>query len=102
MQASSIKAGGRTHHELRWDPNYLVGRANAAEYRNFFSFDVSSINRRVILAELQVNSGAVKGDLTETLSLFDVSTSGDVVNNNGEPDVEIFRDLGTGISYGTL
>ena len=84
--------------------NYIVGTCCGLkiEYRDFFTFDLSAIRDRVLSAELRVNSGDIRGQALEQLGLFDVSTPAELVNNNRGLNAEIFRDLGTGTSYGTF
>lgn len=75
-------------------------------YRNFFTFDVSSLPDEPILsATLELtrfgeNTGA--DNPTEKLGLFDVSTDAATLNYNVGTNDAILEDLGTGQSYGTF
>lgn len=86
--------------------NYIVGRVGAKLYRNFFTFDLSSLNlgeRRVTAAFLELTREFTYGDLTgETYGLFHVSTDAATLNNNAGTSAAIYADLGSGTSYGTF
>lgn len=84
--------------------NYVVGRCcvKGAEYRNFFTFDLSSLHQYVVFARLDVFSHESGGDAIERLRLFDVSTPPATLNLNDGVNPRIFADLGTGTSYGTF
>jgi hypothetical protein len=87
-----------------FNDNYIVGRCCGVPgtYRDFFTFDLSAVDQHVVFASLVVFTGTmrVKGGSTEQLRLFDVSTPADVLNHNRGRNPAIFRDLGTGTSYG--
>ena len=83
--------------------NYIVGRCcGRINHRNFFTFDLSSLDRRVVFAQLRVHSAVVRGDAIERIGLFDVSIPAATVNFNTTIDLDIFADLGTGSSYGVF
>lgn len=83
---------------------YFVGTTEGTVFRNFFTFDISSLpTEPIVSATLQLkrfNSTTVNP--TETLGLFDVSTDAPTLNSNTSADAAIFNDLGTGRSYGTF
>lgn len=83
---------------------YFVGTTEGTVFRNFFTFDISSLpTEPIVSATLELkrfNSTAVNP--TETLNLFDVSTDARTLNSNTRADAAIFNDLGTGLSYGTF
>jgi hypothetical protein len=87
--------------------NYIAGwfamTTPAFEYRNFFVFDLSAVTDSIVAAELRVFNPI--SDLTpnemNTLRWFDVTTDpATVIASTGS--VDIFNDLGSGTSYGTL
>ena len=82
--------------------NYFVGRLGTRRVRNFFTFDLSSLSGRVISATLEVRRYGGRGQATETLGLFGVSTDPATLNHNVGRDSAIFDDLGSGTSYGTF
>jgi len=95
--------------------DYFVGSTDtsgglAFEFRDFFTFDLSSLRDNVVAAQLQLRAGVSTflpdGATSETLELFDVTTPAPILNhlNNdeGHEDPQIFADLGTGVSYGTF
>lgn len=80
--------------------NYIVGRCCGELHRNFFTFDLSSLEERVLAATLKLRRYWDRGDPRETLGLFDVVTPAQQLNENADPDPVIYEDLGTGKSYG--
>ncbi len=84
--------------------NYIVGaQSQASIFRNFFTFDLSSLTIPAAAATLEIQRyGANSFDMTETLGLFDVSTSAGTLNALGPANAAIFNDLGTGTSYGAF
>lgn len=69
-------------------------------FRTFFTFDLSGVVGSVTAAELRMFNGAVlTPDATETISLYDVSTSASQLISTTVTS-EIFADLGTGVQYG--
>ena len=82
--------------------NYVVGRSFGKEFRNFFTFDLSSLSGTVISANLELKRGVNAGETNHVYGLFDVSTDAATLNNNSSLNADIFNDLGTGTSYGTF
>jgi RTX calcium-binding nonapeptide repeat (4 copies) len=82
--------------------NYIAGRSVGAFYRDFFTFDLSSLKSRVYRATLKLRRYRDLGSPTETWVLFDVSTGARKLNNNHGMNASIYRDLGTGSRYGTF
>jgi hypothetical protein len=88
------------------EPNYIVGRYDV-DYRNFFVFDLSSVTGTITSATLKLfnpsdrpGSGYLSPDATETLELYDVSTSIASLTD-GTTGVSAFTDLGSGTSFGS-
>lgn len=90
------------HAEFNADTNdnYLAAAEPDGEYRNFFTFDLSSVRAAVSSAVLEAQRHGSRGELT--YSLFDVSTDPGQLNSNAEFDAAIFDDLGSGISFGSF
>ena len=86
--------------------NYTVGwrsLSGGQEFRNFFTFDLSSLTDIVVGATLEVvRYSYFSPDASETLGLFDVTTDAATLNNNVGTNAAIFNDLGSGTSYGTF
>jgi hypothetical protein len=84
--------------------NYFVGRESQfAIFRNFFTFDLSSLSEPVVGARLEIQRfGSNSQDPTETYELFDVATGAATLNAFGPANAAIFDDLGTGSSYGAF
>jgi hypothetical protein len=83
--------------------SYTVGRQGPWELRNFFTFDLRSLElggRTVVAATLVLARTVEVGDATETLGLFHVATDAATLNFNQGNDAAIFDDLGSGTSYG--
>lgn len=94
------------------NPNYATGEGDfGGEYfNNFFAFDLSGVSMDIGGAQLLLpvpttnSAGYVSPDATETLGIFEVSTSyWSVVtsHNSGAEGQAIFSDLGSGTSYGS-
>jgi hypothetical protein len=92
------------------NPNYGAGECTRdpcglfdyAEYRNYFIFELGSIDRVITSATLWLwlpEDGFVSPTGSETYGLFDVDTAPDLLGRHS--DVGIFDDFGTGRSYGT-
>ncbi len=79
--------------------NYIVGE-DLGRYRNFFTFKLPAVERKVVAARLVVRNYNGEGGVTETLDLYDVRTPARQLNNNSGSDRVIYRDLGRGIKYG--
>lgn len=87
--------------------NYFVGSlAGESKVRNnFFVFDISDLSAPVTSAVLQLQVWDVfssAGAATVLYSLFDVTTSAAILNNNEGTNEEIFNDLGSGKHYGSF
>ncbi len=82
--------------------NYLVGISPYEEsFRNFFTFDLSSLALTVTSATLELTRFEYAStEEIETLGLFDVSTDAVALNNNVGTSASIYNDLGSGVSYG--
>jgi hypothetical protein len=76
-------------------------RCGSGEFRNFFTFDLRTLNQRVVSASLRINTKDLVGDAYETLRLHDVSTDPQTLNSRQGRNAAIFADLGTGKVYGT-
>jgi hypothetical protein len=57
-----------------WNTNYVVGSFGEDECRNFFTFDLATLDRPVIAARLKVYAAELVGDPTERYGLYDVSS----------------------------
>lgn len=83
--------------------NYIVGvLGGTTRYRNFFTFDLSRIDQRVVGATLVLPRYAGEGNFTERLELSDVRTGAAALNNNRGRNESIYRDLGSGDRYGSF
>jgi hypothetical protein len=82
--------------------NHYTGSAGPAltELRSFYTFDLSGVSGKVTGVTLRVMRGDQSGNVN--LTLWDVSTPANVVNNNNGYSGAIFTDLGTGKSYGNF
>lgn len=95
---------------LVFSNNYAAGWFGAAtnppniELRDYFVFDLASVNGTIASATLRLQIGSpafLSTDSSETFSLFDVSTAiATLTGNSG--GLAAFNDLGTGISYGSV
>jgi hypothetical protein len=73
------------------------------EIRDWFSFDLSGVTGTITAATLNLQmpaSGFLSPDPTETLTIFDVTTSPATLALHN-PTTAIFDDLGTGTVYGS-
>jgi hypothetical protein len=82
-----------------FNQNYIVGRLGNDDFRNFFTFDLSSACQ-ASSATLQLIRFDQTGPLT--YSLFDVSTPAATLNANNGTSRTIFTDLGTGTRFGSF
>jgi hypothetical protein len=86
--------------------NYAAGYTSTSAIRNFFTFDLASLNlsgQRIVSATLEVRrNGYTSPDATETFQLFDVLTAANILNNNVGASATIYDDLGSGNSYGSV
>ena len=82
--------------------NYIIGIGFSGYlFRNFFTFDLSSLSIPVISATLELTRFEyVSTAESETFGLFDVSTDAVTLNDNVGINLAIYDDLGSGISYG--
>ena len=104
-------AGWYDEHGYHWDQNssYFVGEGSYGdEYRNFFSFDLSSIAGTIQTATLRaynMSDGFDSVDPTETWTLYDVESSNEsLVTSSPYYDPEglaVFDYLGAGVVYGS-
>jgi hypothetical protein len=88
---------GNTNYFVGFDPFY-------AELRNFFVFDLASIDRgsTVTAATLELFNPVYEGtDPFETYTMFDVSTEVLRLVGGGGGGFDIFADLGSGEVYGS-
>lgn len=88
---------------LDQNPNYIVGydTGAASEFRNFFTFDLSTLTGTVTNATLQLSAyTCMSPNSSESYGLFDVSTAAATLNNTFGTNAAIFNDLGSGTSYG--
>lgn len=104
-----------TDQQTNGGPNYIVGSVvgspSPLNYRNFFTFDLSSLtDRSITSAVLRLQRGQGAGDPIVQYGLFDVSTStaalreqpiSPLTNAPNRFNPIIFADLGSGTSYGT-
>ena len=82
--------------------NYVVGgQCGGSEFRNFFTFDLRSLDKRIVSASLRINTREMVGQPLETLRLHDVTTDPERLNSRLGRDEAVFADLGTGKVYGT-
>lgn len=88
--------------------NYFVGDLSndgSDLYNNFFTFDISEVPEPVTSATLNLQrelGASYSGRLTQSYSLFDVSTDAATLNNNVGTSSTIFNDLGSGKQYGNF
>jgi hypothetical protein len=89
--------------------NYFIGLETIQTdglSRNFFTFDLSSLDlvgSVVTSAVLELTRfGYVTASPSETIEFFDVSTAAATLNHNVGTSAAIFEDLGTGVSYGSF
>jgi hypothetical protein len=86
--------------------NYVVGRSFGGElFHNFFSFDLRGVDfagQELISATLELTSFTHVGSTTQRYLLFDVTTPAAILNRNDGINVDIFNDLGSGVSYGAF
>lgn len=87
-------ASGDSNFDL--NDNYIL----RDDHRNFFTFDLTRLRKRALAATLQVRRYSYRGQETETIEFFDVTTDAATLNNNVGPNQAIYDDLGSGVSYG--
>lgn len=91
---------------LDTNDNYIVGVTSfigTTYFNNFFTFDISSLSGTVVSATLNLQryfGQSNLGNVTQSYSLYDVSTDAAVLNFNEGTNSAIFNDLGSGTNYG--
>lgn len=83
--------------------NYLCGENSVGVllYRDFFVFDVPQLTRRVVQADLILNSYNISSPLgSEILELHSVTTPIATLEATGSGQTAIYTDLGDGTLYG--
>ena len=87
--------------------DYIVGKFSSTNYRNYFTFDLSTLPNTAVISDLTLTlrrgtTGSVSPtQRNETIGFFDVTTSAQALNENVDPpSLDVFDDLGTGMSYG--
>jgi hypothetical protein len=85
--------------------NYFTGflsRGIPNTSRGFFTFQLASITQPVLSARLLIPAGISQSpDASETVGVFDVSTTATALNTKNRIDVSIYDDLGTGVLFGS-
>ncbi|WGV28648.1 PEP-CTERM sorting domain-containing protein [Halotia branconii] len=94
----------RLGYNDNFNDNYLTGKLRTTTYRSYFTFDLSTIAKNpVSSATLQIQRFIGSGNSSPTISFFDVSTPASSLNQKiNNPDLDIYRDLGSGKNYGTF
>lgn len=82
--------------------NYITGLSGQANFRSFFSFDLSAVHGTVTSATLRLQRYEQAGPVT--LRFWDVSTPASQLIGTRQSgfDLTIFEDLGSGSSYGSF
>lgn len=80
---------------------YSTGNFPNSEYRSFFTFDLGSLNQRVISATLRVHRGGGDERNGVELGFWDVTSPAEEVNAREGVRTDIFEDLGSGRVYGS-
>ena len=81
--------------------NYAVG-AFGQTFRNFFVFDLTSINEPILSAKFRANNPLYfSPDPSETYEMFDVTSSLTSLTN-GTGGLAAYGDLGSGTPYGSV
>jgi len=87
-----------TANNNAWNDNHFTGGYDT--FRSFYTFDLTGVTGTITGATLRVMRGDQDGDAT--ISLWDVSTAANVVNQNYQLiNNDIFTDLGSGKTYGS-
>jgi hypothetical protein len=83
--------------------NYIVGSAGQGlvEWRNFFVFDLGSVQQDIGAARLRLANPKSIGLGEFDYRLYDVTSSIDQLRAGGTNRLDIFSDLGSGNSYAT-
>jgi PEP-CTERM motif len=83
--------------------NYFVGVSSGdIDHRNFFSFDVSSLDVPATSAYLSLPRFETSPSFPIEYTLWDVATPASTLNVNNGVNLGIYDDLGTGIAYGSV
>jgi hypothetical protein len=83
--------------------NYIAGSTNPVTnptQNNFFIFNLTGVSGTISSAQLRIFSATVTGP--GIFRLFDVSTPASEVSAHQTNRPDIFEDLGTGVSYGSI
>jgi hypothetical protein len=82
--------------------NYIVGKCcgGNGEYRDFFTFDLGSLDERAVSAVLVLSDPRSAGRPLETLRFSAIETAARRLNHNDSGDRTIFSDLGHGQLFG--
>ena len=84
--------------------SYLTGQVATVEFRSFTVFDTSAVTNPVTAAQLRLflpQGSFFSFSSTETLKIFDVSTSVSSLTAPQFSAVSIFNDLGSGTQFGS-
>ena len=91
------------------NPNYVVGQLQSfgglQTLHDWFVFDVPSIPGLITNASIELfnpSGGYASPDATETLTIFDVITPIAKLRAGGSGLTEIYEDLGSGTTYGSV
>lgn len=88
-----------------YNDNYVVSMYGTDTIRNFFTFDLRSVDlagQTIVSATLQLRRGGGQGAPTETLSFHHVATDAATLNANNGTSEAIYNDLGDGTLYGSF
>jgi hypothetical protein len=91
-------------NETTKNDNYTVGNHDGHLFNDFFTFSIPVDLGTVTSASLSLprgESGNTAG-VPFSYSLFDVTTSAAVLNNNTGTNAAIFNDLGSGVLYSSI
>ena len=84
--------------------NYIVGQNSPTQQlRNFAVFDLAGFGQPIASGRLQLinpANGYSSPDPTETWTLFDITTPIAELRANGAGRVDIYNDLGSGVTHG--
>lgn len=97
---SGWKASNTAFGQVGYSIGRHVGRAAPVIARSYLTFDLSSVSKPVVAAELRMFNGTlVSPDAAETINLYDISTPlAELISTSGA--ASIFDDLGAGVAYG--
>jgi hypothetical protein len=97
---SATRVNDRTTND-----NYFVGSRDGHVLNDFFTFSIPVDLGTVTSASLSLprgESGKNTAGVPFSYSLFDVTTSAAVLNNNTGTNAAIFNDLGSGVLYSSI